>query len=111
MNPKARGCFVGLTLSHTKAHMARAVMEGVTFAMKDCLCIFQDLGVPIKSIVCSGGGAKSPVWRQIQADVYGTRLAMLSNDEHSSYGAALIAGVASGGVRRRAGAAQQAGFQ
>ncbi|HHZ06963.1 MAG TPA: xylulokinase [Clostridiales bacterium] len=96
MNPKARGCFVGLTLSHTKAHMARAVMEGVTFAMKDCLCIFQDLGVPIKSIVCSGGGAKSPVWRQIQADVYGTRLAMLSNDEHSSYGAALIAGVASG---------------
>lgn len=71
MDPRARGCFIGLTLSHTKAHMARAVMEGVSFALKDSLLIMQELGVGIERIILSGGGSRSRVWQQIQADIYG----------------------------------------
>ncbi len=99
MDPRARGCFIGLTLSHTKAHMARAVMEGVSFALKDSLLIMQELGVGIERIILSGGGARSRVWQQIQADIYGFPVQVVQRDEHSSYGAALAAGVAAGEYR------------
>lgn len=96
MDPKATGCFVGLTLRHTRAHMARAIMEGVAFAMRDSLEIFRELGVSYRKAIASGGGAKSPVWRQIQADVYGVDLVTVKVEEQAGVGAALLAGV---GVR------------
>jgi len=70
-DPDARGCFVGLTLKHTRGHMVRAIMEGVMFAMRDSLAIMDEMKVPVKQMRASGGGAKSPLWRQIQADVFG----------------------------------------
>ena len=69
--PDARGSFVGLTLKHTRGHMARAIMEGVTYAMRDSLAIIQDMGVPVRQVRASGGGSKSALWRQRQADVFG----------------------------------------
>ena len=70
-DPDARGCFVGLTAAHTRGHLVRAIMEGVTYSMRDSLEIFESLGVPIRQIRASGGGSRSPLWRQIQADVLG----------------------------------------
>ena len=96
MDPDATGCFFGLRLTHTRAHVIRAIMEGVAFAMKDSLEIFRELEIPITTIVSSGGGAKSKLWRQILADVYQEPIISLAHDEHSSYGAALIAGLACG---------------
>jgi xylulokinase len=99
MDPCARGCLVGLSLSHTRAHIVRAIMEGVTFGMEDSLSIFRELGIPLTTTICSGGGARSLLWRQIQADVYGTPVWTLSREETSSYGASLVAGVATGVYR------------
>jgi xylulokinase len=96
MDPNAKGCFIGLSLAHRQAHLVRAVMEGVAFAMKDSLAVFAELGIPVRTIVASGGAARSEVWSQIQADVYETPVTILSNREHSVYGAALLAGVTSG---------------
>ena len=64
---------VGLAASHTRAHVIRAVMEGVAFSLRDSLTIFAELDVPVEKIRLGGGGARSPLWRQIQADVYGQR--------------------------------------
>lgn len=83
MDPRAKGCFVGLNLSHTRAHLVRAMMEGVVFAMKDSLSIFCELGVPVHTILCSGGGARSirPMglpssleWRQASIETSTRRL-------------------------------------
>lgn len=70
MDPDACGMFYGLRLAHTKAHMARAVMEGVTFALRDCMEILKQMGITGKRVISSGGGASSPVWLQIQADIF-----------------------------------------
>jgi xylulokinase len=70
-------------------------MEGVAFSLKDTLVAFEQLGIEMTSIVASGGGAKSALWRTIQADVYGRDLTITGHDEHSALGAALVAGVAS----------------
>jgi len=91
VDPQARGCFVGLRLSHTRAHLARAVLEGVAFAMRECLDAVQDLAGPV-SVVCSGGGARLAVWRQIQADVYRLPVRVARGTDHSAWGAALLAG-------------------
>ena len=92
-DPLARGAFVGLTVRHTKAHMARAVLEGVSFGLRDSLEIMKSMGVSIGNIRASGGGAKSEVWRQIQADVFGYALSTIAIDEGPALGAALLAGV------------------
>ncbi|MGE0610079.1 MAG: xylulokinase, partial [Pirellulales bacterium] len=73
-DPDARGCFIGLTLAHTRGHLTRAIMEGVTYSMRDSLEIIRGLGVPVRQIRASGGGSKSPLWRQIQADVFGEKV-------------------------------------
>ncbi len=99
MDPRARGCFVGLSLAHGRGHLIRAIMEGVAFALKDSLSIFRELGVPLETVVCAGGGARSRLWRQIQADVYGIPVWRLAREEHSAYGAALLVGVAAGTYR------------
>jgi xylulokinase len=96
LDPKARGAFVGLTTRHTMAHMTRAVMEGVVLSLKDSLEIMGDLGVLTEEIRATGGGARSTLWRQLQADVYGLPVRRTVSDEGPAYGAALLAGVAAG---------------
>ncbi|NJM06322.1 hypothetical protein HC891_09185, partial [Candidatus Gracilibacteria bacterium] len=96
LDPLARGAFVGLTTRHTLGHMARAVMEGVVFALRDGLEIMRELGVPIDEIRATGGGGKSALWRQLQADIYRTPLFTLAAEEGPAYGAALLAGVGTG---------------
>ena len=92
-DPQARGAFVGLTLRHGKAHLVRSVLEGVSFGLRDSLELIKGLGVPITQVRASGGGARSAVWRQIQADVFGTELVLVNVTEGAAYGAALLAGV------------------
>ena len=95
-DPYAKGAFIGLSLRHTRAHMARAVLEGVAFALRDSLDIIRGMGVPTDQVRASGGGAKSAIWRQIQADVNNAPLHTLNVDQGPAYGAALLASVATG---------------
>ncbi len=95
-DPRARGAWIGLTSRHTRAHLVRSVVEGVTFTMAQILDIVRSLKVPISRIRLSGGGNQSPFWRQLQADVYGSPVATLLSNEGSAFGAALLAGVGMG---------------
>ncbi len=95
-DPNAKGVFFGLTLRHTKAHMTRAVLEGVTFGLKDSLELMRGLGTGIDKIVASGGGAKSALWKQMLADVFDGRIVLVNATEGAAYGAALLAGVGCG---------------
>ena len=95
-DPDARGCFVGLTLAHTRGDMIRAVMEGVAYSMRDSLEIIRDLGVPVKQIRASGGGSRSPFWRQIQADAFGQKVCTIQSEEGPAFGVALLAAVGAG---------------
>lgn len=95
-DPLARGAFVGLTLSHTRAHMTRAVLEGVTYSLRDCLDIAKDLGVKAREIRSTGGGAKSKFWRQLQADMFGKKVYAMASDEGPAFGVALLAAVGGG---------------
>jgi xylulokinase len=92
----ARACFVGLTLAHTRGHLVRSIMEGVTYSMRDSLEIILGLDVPVRQIRASGGGSKSPLWRQIQADVFGQKVVSTASDEGPGYGVALLAAVGAG---------------
>lgn len=96
LDPHARGGFIGLTTRHTIGHMARAVMEGVTYSLRDGLEIMRSLGLSLGEVRATGGGGKSPFWRQMQADVYAAPVASLSAEEGPAYGAALLAGVGAG---------------
>ena len=87
----ARGGWIGLTARHTKAHLIRAVVEGATFAMRDCLEVVKGLGCPINEIRLSGGGAVSPLWRRVQAGIYNSPVSTLAVSEGSAYGAAILA--------------------
>jgi len=93
LDPTARAAFVGLTASHTRAHLVRAVMEGVAYSLKDTFTIFGEINVPVERIRLGGGGARSPLWRQIQADVYGHEIEIVEAEEGAAYGAAILAGV------------------
>ena len=92
-DPDARGAFVGLTLRHTKAHLTRAVLEGVAFGLRDSLELMRGLGTRIESLRVSGGGARSALWRQILADVFDHALETPSPNQGAAFGAALLAGV------------------
>jgi xylulokinase len=96
LDPHARGAFVGLTVRHGRAHMTRAVMEGVAFSMRDGLEIMRGLGTPDDDLRAVGGGARSPLWLRLQADVYGRPIRRTEVDEGPAYGAALLGGVAAG---------------
>ncbi|MEA1952546.1 MAG: xylulokinase [Planctomycetota bacterium] len=98
-DPDARGCFVGLTLAHTRGHIIRSIMEGVTYSMRDSLAIFEQLGVPVREIRASGGGSRSPFWRQIQADVFGRKVVTINTEEGAAYGVALLAAVGAGAYK------------
>jgi len=98
-DPLARGCFVGLTLAHSRGHLARSVMEGATYALRDSLAIIRELGVPVKEIRVSGGGSKSALWRQIQADVFGRDVVTINAEQGPAYGVALLAAVGCGAYK------------
>ena len=92
----ARGTFFGLTLRHDRRFFTRAILEGVAYALNDSLSIMRELGLETSRITASGGGARSPLWRQILADVLQARIDMVNVDEGAAFGAALLGGVASG---------------
>ena len=95
LDPNARGALVGLTASHTRAHVIRAIIEGVAFSLRDSFTLFSEMGVPVKRIRLGGGGARSALWRQIQANVYGHEVEIVEAEEGAAYGAAILAGVGS----------------
>lgn len=95
-DPDARGVFFGLTLRHGKPHMVRAVLEGVSYGLRDSLELMRDLGIRLEQVRVSGGGARSALWRQILADVFSSEIVQLNITEGAAYGAALLAGVGAG---------------
>jgi xylulokinase len=96
LDASARGAFFGLTARHGLNHLTRAVMEGVAYSLADCLQVMLDLRVQVSQVRALGGGARSHLWRQIQADVYGLPVHRTAVDEGPAYGAALLAGVTAG---------------
>ena len=99
-DPDARGGWIGVTRRTEEADLVRSLVEGVTFGMNDMLRIMRDeLELPVKQIRATGGGSQSTLWRQMQADVYGTPIALMSSEEGAAYGAALLAGVGSGAFK------------
>ena len=95
-DPNARGVFFGITLRHGKPHFVRSVYEGVAYGLRDSFEILGEMGVPIEQVRASGGGARSAVWRQIQADVTGREHVLINIDEGPAFGVALLAGVGTG---------------
>ncbi|MBV9182081.1 MAG: xylulokinase, partial [Acidobacteria bacterium] len=93
LDPNARATLTGLAANHTRAHVVRAVLEGVAFSLKDTFSLFDEMRVPVRNVRLGGGGARSLLWRQIQADVYGYPIEVLVAEEGAAYGAALLAGV------------------
>jgi len=96
LDPNARAALIGLTASHTRGHVIRAVMEGVAYSLKDTFTIFDEMKIPVTSIRLGGGGARSPLWRQIQADVYAHEVEIVAAEEGAAYGAAILAGTGAG---------------
>jgi xylulokinase len=96
LDAAARGMFCGLTLGHSKYHMARAVMEGVCYSLKDCMNLLMDMGMRCDRIVASGGGANSAPWLQMQADILEQAIYKSNAAEQACLGAAITAGVGSG---------------
>jgi xylulokinase len=95
-DPNARGVFVGLGLRHRKGHMARAIMEGVCYGLRDSLEILREMELPLTEVRNTGGGARSAFWRQMQSDVFRTPLVVMAIDDGAAFGAALLGGVAGG---------------
>jgi xylulokinase len=96
-DPLARGGFVGLTLRHGRAHMTRAVLEGVAFSMKDCFGLLQGAGLgSVREVRIAGGGAKGALWRQIVASALGLPMLTVNSTEGAAYGAALLGGTGAG---------------
>ena len=96
LDADCRGVFFGLSATHTKRDMLRAVMEGVVYSLRDCLEIINGMGVSVSEVRASGGGGKSPLWRQMQADVFGTEIQTINSSEGGALGVALLAGVGTG---------------
>lgn len=95
-DPNCRGVFFGLSAIHSRAHLIRAVMEGVAYSQAECVEVFRELGVPVERMTACGGGARSPLWRQMLSDLYGCPVSTLAVDEGPALGAAILAGVGAG---------------
>jgi xylulokinase len=96
-DPLARGAFVGLTVRHNLDHMVRAVLEGVAFGLKDSFQLMDEAGLAnVEQVRITGGGAKSPVWRQILADILDVELVTVNTSEGAAFGAALLAATGTG---------------
>jgi xylulokinase len=96
LDATARGGWIGLTAKHTRADLIRSLLEGVSYSQKDCLDIIEQMGAKTESVRLSGGGARSPFWVQMMADIFGKPVSILDNQEGSAYGAALLALVGTG---------------
>jgi xylulokinase len=98
-DPNARGAWIGLSLRHGRSHLVRSVMEGATYAMRDCLEVIKGMSIPVKEIRLSGGGAKGAFWRQLQADIYGQKVCTINASEGPAYGVAILAMVGTGAYK------------
>ena len=96
LDPDARGVFFGLSAIHTKNDMLRAILEGVSYSLKDCLEVFGEMGTSINNMMTAGGGGKSVLWRQMLADLYACPVKTIKAKEGPALGAALLAGVGAG---------------
>ncbi len=96
-DPDAKGAWIGLTVRHGRPHLIRAVLEGATYAMRDSLELIREMGVELTQIRLSGGGARNPLWKQIQADIYGQDVVTINASEGPAFGVALLAQVGTGG--------------
>lgn len=96
LDPYAKGIFFGITAKHTRREFIRAVMEGVVFSLKNCLDILYEMGIEVKEVRVSGGGAKSKLWRQMQADIFEMDVWTLNSKEGPAFGAAILAAVGAG---------------
>lgn len=96
LNPECRGVFFGLSAIHTQADMIRAVMEGVSYSLKDCYEVLQEMGISVDEMMACGGGGKSPLWRQMLADMYGCEVKTITSQEGPALGVAILAGVGAG---------------
>lgn len=99
-NPNLRAAFIGLSQTHKKIHLARAIIEGVSFSMAECLEVFKKLKLPVNKVILSGGGAQNPVWRQILADVLNLPMKTINIQDHSPFGAAVLAKFAQEGLEK-----------
>lgn len=95
-DPDAKGAWIGLTVRHSRAHLIRSLLEGATYAMRDSLELIREMKAEIAEIRLSGGGARNPLWRQIQADIYGHDVRTVNSSEGPAFGAALLAMVGTG---------------
>jgi xylulokinase len=98
-DPMARGAFIGLGLHHSRAAMTRSVMEGIVFALRDSYEIIRGMDVPVKQIRVSGGGSKNPLFRQLQADIFGHKVSSIKVEQGPAFGVALLAAVGDGCFR------------
>ncbi len=96
LDPYARGVFFGLSAKHTKRDMLRAVMEGVTYSLKDCMELIRKMGIDVSEVRASGGGGNSKLWRQMQADMFATPMVTINSAQGPALGAALLAGTGVG---------------
>lgn len=96
LDPFAKGVFFGISARHTKRDMLRSVMEGVGYSLKDGLEIIKEMGIEVKEVRASGGGGKSPLWRQMQADLYNSEVVTINSTEGPALGVAILAGVGAG---------------
>jgi len=96
LDPYAKGIFFGITAKHTRREFIRAVMEGVVFSLKNCLDILHEMGIEMKEVRVSGGGAKSKLWKQMQADIFEMDVWTLNSKEGPAFGAAILAAVGAG---------------
>jgi xylulokinase len=96
LDPEVRAAFTGISTIHTAAHFTRAVLEGVAYSLQDTFTLFAELGIPVSGIRLGGGGARGPLWRKIQAGVYGHAVEILTAEEGGAFGCALMAGVGAG---------------
>jgi len=105
-NANARAAILGLSLAHSRAHVTRAVLEGVCFALRDSLSLLQSLGIRPNELLLTGGGARSPFVRTLQAEVFGIPVTTVNREEGPAFGAALLAAVGIGAFPDIAGAAR-----
>jgi xylulokinase len=96
LDPDCRGVFYGLSGAHTRAHLIRAVMEGVTYSLQDCVSILEEMGVGFETMLACGGGGRSPLWRGMLADMFGYPVETSASSEAPALGAAILAGVGAG---------------
>ncbi len=107
-DPEARGVLFGLDLTKTRAHVVRSVIEGITFGLKDSLSIMRDMEVPLAEVITGGGGSRSRMWRQLQADIFELPITRAGTSDAAMLGAGLLAGVAAGVYRSVEEACRQA---